>query len=304
MDFLENQSNKAKPILDLKGIELGMTTSAYRAIKADLQSSIGHNLQRCGWTEKDCVTHIARALPISFKAAAVKMEDTSRLFWFLDQQFLTETSDQEEEEWEEMRIGVRTVAEFATDIEAIAERLDKTEEQTNRCFVKGFREDYPELWRRLRIDHEGRPLTGLVRIAKQWIELTRGHESKTPRARVAAVTPSPSNEAALLADLTAQVRKLESQLANGPKNPPTRWQGPTPDEIDKLPWIEGYVQRTDTTKGYACVLPQNGPADSEKVHCLRDTPRTLRDNLQVGDLVAYKAQRDGKGLRAVALKKL
>ena len=108
------------------------------------------------------------------------------------------------------------------------------------------------------------------------------------RARVAAVTPSPSNEAALLADLTAQVRKLESQLANGPKNPPTRWQGPTPDEIDKLPWIEGYVQRTDTTKGYACVLPQNGPADSEKVHCLRDTPRTLRDNLQVGDLVVAR----------------
>ena len=195
-------SSRPRPILDLKGIELGMTANAYRAIKADLLSSIDHNLHRCSWTEKDCVTHVARALPLSFKTAAVKMATTTRLFAFLDQQFLSETSDLDEEEWEEMRIGVRTVAEFATDIEAIAERLDKTEEQTNRCFVKGFREDYPELWRRLRIDHEGRPLTGLVRIAKQWIELTRGHESKTPRARVAAVTPSPSNEAALLADLS------------------------------------------------------------------------------------------------------
>ena len=152
---LVESQNRPRPILDLKGIELGMTASAYRAIKADLLSSLDHNLNRCSWTERDCVTHLARALPMSFKTAAVKMADTARLFAFLDQQFLAETSDQDEEEWEEMRIGVRTVAEFATDIEAVAERLEKTPEQITRCFVKGFREDYPELWRRLRIDYDG-----------------------------------------------------------------------------------------------------------------------------------------------------
>ena len=144
----------------------------------------------------------------------------------------------------------------------------------------------------------------MVRIAKQWLELTRGSEVKTHRARVAAVTPAPTNEAALLADLTAQVRKLEAQLSQGPNKPPNRWKGLTAPELEALPWIEGYVQRTDPEKGYACLLPKDGPADAEKVHCLRESaPREVRTQLQVGDLVAYKAQRDEKGLRAVALRR-
>ena len=198
----------------------------------------------------------------------------------------------------------------------MAERLDKSSDQVIRCFVKGFKVDHPELWRRLRIDYEGKSLSMLVRLAKQWLELTRdgspthrdgvfNRDKLANPSRVAAVVPA-SNEAALIADLAVQVRKLEAQLSqkSGPPTAPTGRARLSAAELEKIPWVEGYVQRANTDNGYACLLPTNGPADAERAHVLiGSVPREKREGLRVGDLVAYKTQRDDKGLRVVDLKR-
>ena len=117
----------------------------------------------------------------------------------------------------------------------------------------------------------------------------------------ARVTP---NETTLLEDLTTRICKLETQLAKRYEQPPTHSKNLFPKDLDELPWIEGYVRKTNPTVGYACLLPCDGPANAERVHCLSaSAPREVRESLKVGDLIAYKAQRDRKGLRVVALQK-
>lgn len=310
----EGYASRPKPITDFKGIELGMTVSAYRAAKAVLSSSVEHNLNRCGWSERDCVTHITRCLPLSFTTSAVSMADTDDLFDYLDQQFLTETNDQEEEDWEELRIGVKSIAEFANELQAMATRLGKDAGQAARCFVRALKEDYPELYRHLRIDHDNSRLPQLVRQAKKWIEISRGSDAdpagprgRTPRVAMAARPgyDNATNDAALLADLTAQVRKLEAQMNNVQmrgetlRNPITKLSDA---EIEQLPWMDGTVNHVNPAKAYANLMPAGSTDDRDRVHCLTGSaPTAFRSELRVGEPIRYKAIKDDKGWRVVTM---
>lgn len=181
---------RPKAVLDLSGIELGMKPAAYSAAKSDLMRVLNHNVGRCGWTEADCITHLTRQLPRSFKIAVGKMTTLTQLTAFLDQQFLPQTTDVEEDEWDAMRIGDLPVVQFMTEIEAMADRLDKHDDEIRRCFVKGFKDDYPEVWKKMRTDYKDLPLARMMAEVKEWIELTRAEKPGIGRrtARVNAVT--------------------------------------------------------------------------------------------------------------------
>ena len=56
----------SKPILDLSGIDELMSAERYEAVKADLSCAMLHNMQRCQWTESECIAHFCRKTPIAF----------------------------------------------------------------------------------------------------------------------------------------------------------------------------------------------------------------------------------------------
>ena len=66
------------------------------------------------------------------------MINIDNLFRYLDQQFLNETDDMEEEQWEEMRIGAKSVAEFANELMSLAERLEKNGGANRTLLCKGI----------------------------------------------------------------------------------------------------------------------------------------------------------------------
>ena len=167
------RARTAKAITDLKGIEMGMKADAYLAVKSDLRNALDMNMSMCDWTEEECLAHTIRHLPRALKATATRIRTVERLFRFLDQQFLPLTTDQEEESWDTLAIGDKTVPAFYTELEVLADRLDKTEPEMRKAFIKGMKADYPEMWRKLRTDHSDATLTVLVREATKWLELTR-----------------------------------------------------------------------------------------------------------------------------------
>ena len=91
----------------------------------------------------------------------------------LDKQFLPATADQDEDEWDNMAIGTKTVAVFYTDVTTMGKRMDKSASEIKRAFVKGFEVDYPELWMQLRTTLRSLSVDDMRARASEWIELAR-----------------------------------------------------------------------------------------------------------------------------------
>ena len=188
----EERVSRPKAVTEFKGITLGMSAREYRAAKSQIWMSFDLNLNRCGWEETDCLIHVARYLPSSFKVAVGKMTTLAELASFLDKNFLPETDDHENDEWDAMEIGSKSIAEHLTTMEDLAGRLGKGTDELRRAFIKSFRADYPELWRKMRTDMKSYNLNRLVSASKEWMELTRGDQkapSSTRPTRAAAVVP-------------------------------------------------------------------------------------------------------------------
>ena len=87
------------------------------------------------------------------------------------------------EDWEAISIGDRSVMRFYDEIKQSADRLGKDAEDIRRCFLRGLRDDHPELWKQLRFGSRFEAPTAeqLVSEAKDWMETNR---IITPDARV------------------------------------------------------------------------------------------------------------------------
>ena len=168
-----SEHNRPKAILKMDGIEVGMKSSAYVAVKADLKRALQHNIHRCKWSEEEALTHFLRSLPLSFKTAVSRMKSIDTAFDYLDRQFLHQTTDLERDAFEKAQIGSRSVAEYYNELETLADRLNHGQDELARQFVKRLEYDYPDLWRRLRSDFKGATPNQLVGEAKEWLELTR-----------------------------------------------------------------------------------------------------------------------------------
>ena len=148
-----------------------MKYAAYQAERANLKRVLDFNMRRCAWSNDECVTHMSRNLPNALKLMAIRCQTVEELLRVLDKQFTPETTVQEEEEWDNIQIGSKSVASFYNELQALSERLEKNERQVQNCFVKGFKDDYPQLWRRLRMDCKGFNLNETIDEAKEWIEI-------------------------------------------------------------------------------------------------------------------------------------
>jgi hypothetical protein len=118
------------------------------------------------------------------------MDTLHELESFLSRQFEPATLDQEEEEWQELTIGSRAVQAHYTHVDEMADRLGKSEDEVRRAFVRSFKIDHPDLWRKMKTDWRGYSIHKLVVEAKEWLELTRnsGMPAVPKRAtRIAAV---------------------------------------------------------------------------------------------------------------------
>ena len=170
---------RGRAITKLGGIEMGMKPAVYQAARSTLFKKLEYNLKRCGWTEEDCICHLVRFMPRLLQTAVAKKTTLQEVAEFLDKQFLPESLDSELEEWDDFSIGERGVMEYYVEIEDMAERLGKDDEAIRRCFVKGLRDEYPELWEMLRFVLKSQPLNQIVNRAKEWMEATgqvRGYD--------------------------------------------------------------------------------------------------------------------------------
>ena len=181
---------RVKPVVDFRGLELNMRPQAYRAVKSAMWKGFELNIARCGWSQGDCLTHLLKDIPRAYRVSVGKMQTLTELSQFLDRQYENSTTDVEEESWDAIRIGDKSVADLYTEIEDMAEVLSKDLGQMDKCFVRAFKEDFPDAWRKLRTDWKDKSLTSKVNCVKEWIELTRtsvGAVASRRQARVGAV---------------------------------------------------------------------------------------------------------------------
>ena len=169
-----DQTDKGRPkaITDFAGIEMGLKPAQWRAVRAGLWRSFDYNMKRCGWREEDILCHMGRHVPKEFKEAVGRMTTLAEFERFLNMQFEAATQDGDDEDWDRLRINNNTVAAFYTEIENLAEQLGKSEEAVRKAFVRGFKQDHADLWRKMRTDYRAHSLSRLVRAAKEYLELT------------------------------------------------------------------------------------------------------------------------------------
>ena len=327
--------SRPKAILKMDGIEVGMKSSAYVAVRADLKRALLHNIKRCQWSEEEALTHFLRSLPLSFKTAVSRMGSIDAAFDYLDRQFLHQTTDLERDAFEKSQIGARTVAEYYNELETLADRLNHGPDELARQFVKGLEDDYPDLWRRLRSDFKGASPNELVAEAKEYLELSRQKRPDPARARLAAFTSAathdPTSMVQALQDRVNALEASQKNQRNGPPPPPPypprnqpgytgggppgrqyasnaarpQYQpDPTPllteREVEALPWLSGSVDYKGAR--YMAIRPANGDR-AQLAHVLsRFVPPVEQEPYQVGEAVEYKVQKDSKGLRVLALR--
>ena len=327
--------SRPKAILKMDGIEVGMKSSAYVAVRADLKRALQHNINRCQWSEEEALTHFLRSLPLSFKTAVSRMGSIDAAFDYLDRQFLHQTTDLERDAFEKSQIGARSVAEYYNELETLADRLNHGPAELARQFVKGLEDDYPDLWRRLRSDFKGATPNELVAEAKEYLELSRQKRPDPARTRLAAFTSAATSDpTSMVQALQDRVNALEASQKNlrvGPPPPPPYpprnqpgYQGggppgrqyastgarppyqpdPTPllteREVEALPWLKGAVDYKGAR--YMAVRPANGDR-AQLAHVLsRFVPPVEQEPYQLGDVVEYKVQKDAKGLRVLAIR--
>ena len=271
----------SKPITDLSGINEQMSVEQYEAVRADLSCAMDHNVRRCCWEELECIAHLCRNCPVVFKAQIARMNCISDLFKFLDQQFLPEFTDKDEEKWQTLLIGHgQRIPEFMIELRTIAYRLGKSDAEQGACFTKALRSEYPELSMNLRIDHPHLPLMSLVSKAKQWVEL-RGPAKKHESSQ-------------------ATINDDENLVGTPCPNPERKHQEPLPE---MLPWVPGYVERVDSTRRYASFLPHRG---SERAHVIphKSSPElaAMVPQLRKGERIWYRAVRDNMGMHVIQMR--
>ena len=106
--------------------------------------------------------------------------------------FLPETNDREEEQWNSQRVGTRTVAMYANQLGNLALYLSKTEAELRGCFVQGFKHDHPMLWRRLKSGFQEASFEKLVSEAKLWQELNLWTQRRSTANNLVATIASRS----------------------------------------------------------------------------------------------------------------
>ena len=333
---------RPKAVTDFSGIKVGMKPAEYRAVKAGIWGAFEFNIDRCEWLESDCIVHMIRHLPRTFKTQTVKMKTLDELSDYLDEIFERSTDDVEEEEWDEARIGDKAVTTFHQELTDMADRLGKSREEIKKAFIKGVKHDYGDLWQKMRTDWKSHSVERLVKEAREWIELTksRGTGGQKRSARVAAVEDGiGATEDSAIRNLKGEMngkienvqKSVESVLGAIKTLIPTAAvredgndrresgvdrsrtfgdrQSWTRQDLGKLVapkgWVDARVVRVTPPAGVARMeLLNPKPGETQFANVLRiSAPFDVRKDLKVDDLWKIIVEQDDIGFRVTDMKK-
>ena len=234
---------KRKPIYEFSGINEGMSRAAFESVLSFWERAFKHNLLVCGLDEEECVLHAIKKLPASLQRAASDVATTSDLLNLLRQEFVPALTILDELEIERLEIGDMSVPQYTRKIRDYGRRLEASETQLARYFVRGLRNDYPALFTRLTVDYADATLEELTKQAQLIVEADRSAKNKAGRGVNVVSTATPDRFTLPddpvfernLRTLVAAIQQMPTFNRTAPPPPDQRAKGPTSGNVNSRP---------------------------------------------------------------------